>query len=296
MTRHVPTYELYGETSGKEPDFWLHCETIPSRSSLHHWEIKLHRHASFFQILYIDTGAGDAIFGERSHSIQPPAVVTVPPGLEHGFRFSRDIDGLVITMLSANLSHLPGDRSRLGEWLAAPHLTALDPDDPDAAYLMQSLRRLGDEYRNNRSGRSELLASYAALALRLTARISYQEDISQFPTNENERRMEHLTGLIQQHFRSHRPASFYAREIGVSPTHLNRIVRSMTGKTAHDLIAGKLVDEAKRELVFTLANVQEVSYRLGFADPAYFSRFFLKHAGETPKDWRKRAKNRLERA
>ncbi|MBB3387536.1 AraC family transcriptional activator of pobA [Rhizobium sp. BK275] len=296
MTRHVPTYELYGETSGKEPDFWLHCETIPSRSSLHHWEIKLHRHASFFQILYIDAGAGDAIFGERSHSIQPPAVVTVPPGLEHGFRFSRDIDGLVITMLSANLSNLPGDRSRLGEWLAAPHLTALDPDDPDAAYLMQSLRRLGDEYRNNRSGRSELLASYAALALRLTARISYQEDISQFPTDENERRMEHLTGLIQQHFRSHRPASFYAREIGISPTHLNRIVRSMTGKTAHDLIAGKLVDEAKRELVFTLANVQEVSYRLGFADPAYFSRFFLKHAGETPKDWRKRAKNRLERA
>jgi AraC family transcriptional activator of pobA len=42
--------------------------------------------------------------------------------------------------------------------------------------------------------------------------------------------------------------------------------------------------------------MQEVSYRLGFADPAYFSRFFLKHAGETPKDWRKREKNRLERA
>ena len=37
MTRYVPTYELYGETSGKEPDFWLHCETIPSRSSLHQW-------------------------------------------------------------------------------------------------------------------------------------------------------------------------------------------------------------------------------------------------------------------
>jgi len=296
MTRHVPTYELYGETSGKEPDFWLHCETIPSRSSLHHWEIKLHRHESFFQILYIDAGTGDAIFGDRTYAIQPPAVVTVPPGLDHGFRFSKDIDGLVITMLSANLSHLPGDRGRLGEWLAMPHLIALDPGDPDAAYLTQSLRRLGEEYRNSRSGRSELLASYVALALRLTARISYQEDVSQFPADENERRTERLTGLIQQHFRSHRPASFYAREIGVSPTHLNRIVRSMTGRTVHDLIAGKLVDEARRELVFTLASVQEISYRLGFADPAYFSRFFLKHAGETPKDWRKREKNRLERA
>lgn len=296
MTRHAPTYELYGETSGNEPDFWLHCETIPSRSSLHHWEIKLHRHASFFQILYIDIGAGDAIFGEQSHAIQPPAVVTVPPGLDHGFRFSRDIDGLVITMLSANLSHLPGDRSRLGEWLAVPHLIPLDPEDPDAAYVMQSLKRLGQEYINNLSGRSELLASYVSLALRLTARISHQEDVSQFPADENERRMEQLNGLIQRHFRSHKPASFYAREIGVSPTHLNRIVRSMTGKTVHDLIVDKLVDEAKRELLFTLASMQEISYRLGFADPAYFSRFFLRHARATPKDWRKSEKNRLERA
>ena len=296
MTRHVPTYELYGETSDKELDFWLHCETIPSRSSLHHWEIKPHRHESFFQILYIDTGAGDAIFGEKSHAIQPPAVVTVPPRLNHGFRFSRDIDGLVITMLNANLNHLPGDRSRLGEWLATPHLTQLDPNDTDAAYVMQSLKQLGEEYRNNRSGRSELLAAFVSIALRLTARISYQEDASQFPAEENDRRMEQLNGLIQRHFRSHKPASFYAKEIGVSPTHLNRIVRSMTGGTAHDLIAGKLIGEAKRELVFTLASVQEISFRLGFADPAYFSRFFLKHAGATPKDWRKSEKNRLERA
>jgi len=296
MTRHVPTYELYGETSDREPDFWLHCETIPSRSSLHHWEIKPHRHDSFFQILYIDTGAGDAIFGGRSHAIQPPAVVTVPPRLNHGFRFSRDIDGLVITMLSANLNHLPGDRSRLGEWLATPHLTQLDPNDTDAAYVMRSLKQLGEEYRNNRSGRSELLAAFVSIALRLTARISYQEDASQFPAEENDQRMEQLNGLIQRYFRSHKPASFYAKEIGVSPTHLNRIVRSMTGGTAHDLIADKLIGEAKRELVFTLASVQEISFRLGFADPAYFSRFFLRHAGATPKDWRKSEKNRLERA
>ncbi|TXI10768.1 MAG: AraC family transcriptional regulator, partial [Rhizobium sp.] len=52
MTRNVPTYELYGENSGGNPDFWLHCETISSRSSLHHWEIRPHRHDNFFQILY----------------------------------------------------------------------------------------------------------------------------------------------------------------------------------------------------------------------------------------------------
>jgi len=37
---------------------------------------------------------------------------------------------------------------------------------------------------------------------------------------------------------------------------------------------------------FTFGSVQEIAYRLGFSDPAYFSRFFLKQAGQTPRSWR----------
>ncbi|MDF0698500.1 helix-turn-helix domain-containing protein [Rhizobium sp. MC63] len=296
MSRHIPTYELYGENVGRSPEFWLHCETIRSRSSRHQWEIRLHRHESFFQILYIEAGSGDAIFGERSHAIRPPAVITVPPGFNHGFRFSRDIDGLVITILRSHLSHPPGERSHPGEWLATPHLTPLDPDNAEAAHVMQTLRRLGDEFENRRSGRNEVLAAYVGLALRLTARISHEGNSGQLASTENERRMDMLGELIQQHFRSHKPASFYARELGVSPTHLTRIVRSMTGSTPHELIAAKLVEEAKRQLVFTLGSVQEIGFRLGFADPAYFSRFFLKYAGETPRVWRMTEKARLDRA
>ncbi|MBX5215584.1 helix-turn-helix domain-containing protein [Rhizobium sp. NLR9a] len=295
MSRHIPTYELYGENIGRSPEFWLHCETIRSRSSLHQWEIRLHRHESFFQILYIEAGSGDAIFSKRSHAIRPPAVITVPPGLDHGFRFSRDIDGLVITILRSHLSHPPGERSHLGEWLAMPHLTPLDPGNAEAAYVMQTLRRLGDEFENRRGGRNEVLAAYVGLALRLTARISHEGYAQELPSNENERRMEMLDELIQRHFRSHRPASFYARELGISSTHLTRIVRSMTGNTPHELIAGKLIEEAKRQLVFSIGSVQEIGFRLGFVDPAYFSRFFLKYTGETPRIWRMNEKARLDR-
>ena len=75
MRKTVPTYELYGEKTGERPDFWLHCETIPSRSSLYHWEIGLHRHESFFQILYIAGGSGDAVFGNAVNMIEPPMVI-----------------------------------------------------------------------------------------------------------------------------------------------------------------------------------------------------------------------------
>ena len=284
MTKFVPTYELYGENTGRNPDFWLHCETIPSRSSLHHWEIKLHRHESFFQILYISAGSGDAIFGAERHEITPNTVITVPPGLNHGFRFSKDIDGFVITVLASHLKALPGGRSPLGEWLARPHLTSLHRDDPDAVYAGQTLSRLGAEFAGRGSGRADLLEAYVTIALQLTMRLS-GSDAGQ-AGDENGRRMELLNGLIQQHLRSHRPAAFYAGELGVSATHLNRIVKAATGQGTHEMIAHRLTDEAKRELVFTFGSVQEVSYRLGFADPAYFSRFFLKQTGETPRAWR----------
>ncbi|NLS16390.1 helix-turn-helix domain-containing protein [Rhizobium sp. P40RR-XXII] len=293
MTKTVPTYELYGENTGRKPDFWLHCETIPSRSSLHHWEIRPHRHENFFQILYIDAGSGDAIFGEIPHAITPPAVITVPPKIKHGFRFSRDIDGFVITVLISHLKAAPGDRSRLGAWLADPHLTLLDTRNEDAAHIASTLKRLGEEFASHRNGRNDLLDAYLTSALLLTARIAHKADEGSSAGDEGERRMEMLQGLIQRHFRSHKPAAFYAESLGISPAHLSRIVRSRTGHGTHELITRKLLDEAKRELVFTFATVQEISYRLGFADPAYFSRFFVKQTSQTPRAWRIEERERL---
>lgn len=292
MKRPVPTYELYGEESGERPDFWLHCETIPSRSSLHHWEIGLHRHENFFQILYIAGGSGDAIFGERSEAILPSAVITVPPGASHGFRFSRDVDGFVFTILA---SHLPasGGRSRLGSWLAAPRLTPLGGGE-DGRYIANTLKRLAAEWEARRSHRTVLLDSYLMTILTLTARLAQAPPNGNAPgETNNERRMELFEALLQQHYLAHQPAAFYARELSLSPTHLNRIVRAMIGKSVQEVIAARLLTAARHELVFTRASVQAISFRLGFSDPAYFSRFFVRHSGMTPRAWRIAERQRL---
>jgi AraC family transcriptional activator of pobA len=285
--RTVPTYDLYGEKAGDSPDFWLHCETIPSRSSLHHWEIGLHRHEQFFQILYIEAGSGDAVFGDHVHPIVPPAVITVPPFARHGFRFSKDIDGYVFTVLTSHLKTMPADHSRFGEWLAVPHLTELGGAHADGRHISETLHRLAAETAARRSSPADLCEAYLTTALRLTARLFFagrgDEDDG---ATENERRLNRLTGLIHQHFRSHKPASFYAHQLGISPTHLNRIVKQLTGRSTQTLISDKLVDEAQRELLFTQIPVQEIGYRLGFSDPAYFSRFFLSQTGLSPRQWR----------
>ena len=287
MTRPVPTYELYGERTGNAPDFWLHCETIPSRSSLHRYEIGLHRHESFFQILYISAGSGDALFGGERHALKPSTVVTVPPAVNHGFRFSRDIDGHVFTLLASHL-RLAG---AVGRFAAAPRVTDLDPLDAEGAFVLATLERLAGEWAGRRGGRTDLMEAYLVSVLTLTARLWGRGTPE--AADDAERRMEHLNGLVQQHFRSRKPAGFYARELGISPTHLNRIVKTATGLTAHAYIGRKLIDEARRELVFTDLAAQEIGLRLGFADPAYFSRYFLRETGETPRAFRLSERARL---
>ena len=286
--RTIPTYDLYGEKTGDSAGFWLHCETISSRSRLHHFEIGLHRHEQFFQILYIEAGSGDAVFGDTVHAIAAPAVITVPPLSRHGFRFSKDIDGYVFTVLTSHLKTMPAGHSRLGAWLGVPRLTALLPEHADSRYIADTLHRLAAEAAARRTGPADLCEAYLTSALRLTARVSAAgQGDEDGEATENQRRLNRLNGLIHRHFRSHKPASFYANELGVSPTHLNRIVKQLTGHSTQALINGKLIDEAQRELLFTQAPVQEIGFRLGFSDPAYFSRFFVTRTGLSPRQWRR---------
>jgi AraC family transcriptional activator of pobA len=281
-SRTVPTYDLYGEEMRPSAQFWLHCETIPSRSKLHRWEISEHRHRSFFQILYISKGSGDAVFAGKAHALEACSIVTVPPGARHGFRFSPDIDGFVFTILVSHLQTGPVGGGQFASWLAAPKVTSLQ-DSADGDYIEETLRRLAD-VAGRRHVPADLCAAYLTTVLRLTAGIGEGRATGE---GQNAQRVERLGELIHQHFRDHRPASFYAAVLGLSPTHLNRIVKAVTGRSTHMLIDEKLLQEAKRELLFTSLPVQAIGYKLGFSDPAYFSRFFLQQAGMPPLQWRR---------
>ncbi|MGH8259179.1 MAG: helix-turn-helix domain-containing protein, partial [Steroidobacteraceae bacterium] len=77
-------------------------------------------------------------------------------------------------------------------------------------------------------------------------------------------------------------------ELGVSPKRLRAACVEATGKPPMRLVHERLMLEAKRLLTYTHLTVAQTAYELGFADPAYFSRFFSEHAGEPPIAFRRR--------
>jgi AraC-like DNA-binding protein len=68
---------------------------------------------------------------------------------------------------------------------------------------------------------------------------------------------------------------------------LNEATRRALGSTAAQLIRARLILEAKRLLAHSDANVASVADSLSFEDPAYFSRWFKKHTGSSPLEFRR---------
>lgn len=82
------------------------------------------------------------------------------------------------------------------------------------------------------------------------------------------------------------PADF-AAQLNVHVNHLNRAVKEMTEKTTSQLIADRILKEAKILLRNSPWNVSEIAYSLGFSEVPHFNNFFKKHTAKSPTQYRK---------
>lgn len=92
--------------------------------------------------------------------------------------------------------------------------------------------------------------------------------------------------LVRGCFQQHRNLGFYAAELCVSPSHLQAVVKKISGKNPTTLIQHQLLRQAKYLLADTTENVSEIAYQLHFSDPFAFSKFFKKHTGCAPSQYR----------
>src|SRR6185437_6508054 len=93
----VPAFYLYGESLQPPDERLIHIETIAARSRLHDWVIRPHRHRDLHQLLFIERGRVEARLDARTEVLKAPAVILVPPGSVHSFRFQPETVGVVVS-------------------------------------------------------------------------------------------------------------------------------------------------------------------------------------------------------
>ena len=82
--------------------------------------------------------------------------------------------------------------------------------------------------------------------------------------------------------------TYYADRLQISPNHLNKVVKGVTGKSPSVWIEEAVIQEAKRLLRTTALPLGEIASLVGILDQSYFARRFKKHEGVSPREYRNR--------
>lgn len=290
----LPSYQLYGESDGPAVGERLHIETISSRSRLHEWEIRPHRHELLFQILYIEQGRAEAQVDGLVVALEGPAAVTVPAATAHGFAFEPGIDGWVVTVQELHVRQLlaaePGlwaifEKPGVLNWTAGEAAVprARGPSRP----LADAMASLASEFAGHERWRHAAID--AALARLLVTLARALPDAAIGASSGASAHLARYRALVDARFRLQPSVASLAGELGISATQLNRICRLRLGCGALDLLHARIALEAQRQLAYTNQSVKRIGMDLGFADPGYFTRFFQRLCGVSPTAWRRQA-------
>ncbi|MVT00088.1 helix-turn-helix domain-containing protein [Devosia sp. L53-10-65] len=95
--------------------------------------------------------------------------------------------------------------------------------------------------------------------------------------------------MVDQQMRSHWTVAHYARYLGLSVDRLTSAVQRATGQMPLALIHARIIAEARQMIENSGLQIAEISAHLGFDDPAYFSRFFKRLGGKSPRQYRQEA-------
>ncbi len=87
--------------------------------------------------------------------------------------------------------------------------------------------------------------------------------------------------LLESNYSNDRNIGSYANQLNIHPNCLNEISKLSSGQTASEVIYIRIISETKKLILSTDKSFKEIAYKLGFDDPAYFSRYFKKHTGMT---------------
>lgn len=295
----IPNYALYGDAEG-EPAWLerLHIEQIHERSSLYHYDIAPHVHEGLLQVLYVTQGGGEVFVDGQQWRAQAPALIVVPSHHVHGFHFHTNVDGPVVTAAQRPLESLAA--------VGAPELLPVmrRPDVIDAAGAprqAEALRLLFEAIRSEAhiqhvggcgAGPALLLAVFVQVS-RILAMGAADGQATDDGRSRRSAQVERFRALVDEHFRTRWSIEQYAEALGISAGQLSRLCRGLLGISALDVLNARIVQEAERELVYSTLTVKQIAGWLGFADESYFGRFFRKHTGSTPVEYREHSRRRL---
>ncbi|NRR33126.1 helix-turn-helix domain-containing protein [Oxalobacteraceae bacterium] len=284
----IPQFALYGEQTRADSTEFVHIELIETRSRLHDWHIATHTHPGLFQVLFLFGGEVRASVSGALWECRGPVAITIHPSVAHGFDFSPEAQGYVLTVEQNVVFAVAENHGELYSSLFVQPLAIDLAGLPEVrARLEPLLKNLIAEAAWPQYGHTLMLEWLARSALLLLVRVHAEHRMADRSGRSDFELFSRFRAEVERHFRQQWQIGQYADALRVTPIRLNRLCLKLSGQSAFDLTQDRLMLEACRKLTYVPASIASIAYELGFQDPAYFSRLFKKRIGLTPREFRR---------
>lgn len=239
---------------------------------------------NFYELLLVTRGRGTCSLDGECVAIKPGVLLLCAPGQVRAWNLRARLDGACLCFSADFLTDMFADSALLQEfvclrwsrpcgWLALRGSWSRAFQQRFAIMRREIAGIRTDAPHRLRAVLYELLV----LVNRWYAQLNGSGEVSSRSSFVDRFRL----GLDRDHGGLQR-VNAYAKRLGCTPGHLNHLCRTHAGCNAGTLIRRRIVLEARRLLLHSGLGAGEIATHLGFADPAYFSRFMRREAGQTP--------------
>lgn len=241
----------------------------------------------FFDVILVTRGTGWFWLDSHRHAVRPGAVFFTTPGQVRRWN-TKQLDGICLFFEDVFIKEFLQDDAflhRLPYFHADPAHAALSLAPAAARGFRARLAAMRRELAHYRRDSIDLLRAQLHETLIVLAR-EYAAAHRLAPQRPTHRVVSRFMELVERDAaRRHRIAD-YAAELAVTPGHLSVLCTQYAGQRAKRLLDSVLASRARRMLLYTDESAARVGASLGFEDPSYFSRFFRRETGQTPKEFR----------
>ena len=216
-------------------------------------------------------------------------VTLMPDAIVHGYSFSDDFKGVMVIVSKSVAEDLLPDITSvlpiLMDFRQSP-VIKLMPDEAKSLYdfynfIWEKLPKVYGDYGKHELNGLLLSIFYEVLSV-YKERFAYDK----FKRTRNEETFYKFYSLIEKEYCKERSVVHYADRLCISPKHLSMVVKKVSGRTASDWIDDYVILQAKQMLRSSSLTIQEVSRELNFSNQSFFGKYFKKHVGMSPSEYR----------
>lgn len=272
---------------GARDDVWIEAMRAPDGSE-NRASIRPHSHRDLLQLIVATGGSCLVDLDGVRRPVSAPCLIAIPGGTMHGFEIMPDAQGWnVLIRHDRVLEVVMTLQVGVGSLLAAPCIIDLSEMPDQVQDLSALLALLMKESRGERlDGQALCLDALLRLLLVHLARMMDHGDARDPRRHGDHALFLEFRALVERRFTRTRRIADYADALGTTPARLNALCHRFAHRNAKQVVMDRLIDEARRRLLFSGENAADIALSLGFSEPSYFVRMFRRRTGATPGQFR----------